>query len=362
MSATAVRKTFSTAVRLAVASSSTQELVESALRFIADGLGAASVILYRQFDARIESWVPRGMPHPMDDYVARVQHCPLQPLKRRLNPRLAIISDLIDGRTYRMSEMFNEVFRPYGLERQMIARLNDVSFGDAGVCGLVICRSEGDVEWTRDHERELGHALPLLSASVERNARWERLRNERDILATALGKADGSPMLLFNHEGRLVWMSEKATTLLSTHLGRHAALDEPFRSAVHGLLALQTSPDLPRTITLEVAAGRNGSSLRAGLFSARTRDTEELFIVVALEEKCVAPEVLALGEGRFGLTRSEVAVVRELATGAGTRVIGSRLFISHETVRTHLKRIYEKMDVHSRVELLAKLRAVRTYY
>jgi DNA-binding CsgD family transcriptional regulator len=85
-------------------------------------------------------------------------------------------------------------------------------------------------------------------------------------------------------------------------------------------------------------------------------------VIVALEERSIAREQLALGADRFGLTPAEMAVVGELASGAGTRAIGSRLHISHETVRTHLKRIYEKMDVHSRVELLARMRGLRSFY
>jgi DNA-binding CsgD family transcriptional regulator len=358
----ALQKNVASAIRHAIASTSTRELVEGALGPLASAFGCSSLILYRQFGNRFESHVPGGWLNGMNEYAALVDRCPLQEVKRRFNPRIAIMSDLLDGRTYRSSEMFNEVFRPLGMERQIVARLSDIPFGQSGVCGLVLCRSEHDREWTRDDERELSHAMPLLSASVERNARYEQLQIERDIFATALGRADGSPMLLFRSDGRLIWMSPKAAALLSAHLRRQTALDEPFRGAVHGLLALQTSPDLPRAITLEVAAGAGGPSLRAGLFSVRSLGSDELFVIVALEERGLAPELVALGAARFGLTQSEIAVVRELASGAGTRSIGLRLHISHETVRTHLKRIYEKMDVHSRVELLARMRSLRAYY
>jgi DNA-binding CsgD family transcriptional regulator len=221
-----------------------------------------------------------------------------------------------------------------------------------------MCRSQREPEWQPEDERHLRRLLPLLAASIERTARWERLRAERDLYASALDRTTRSPMLLFDGAGRLAWMSRSAVALLTSRLGRRGALDEPFRAAVHGLLALHESPELPRTITLELTAGQPDSSVRAALFWARTDEGGEPYVVVALEERNAPPEVLTRSADEFGLTKAEAAVVRELLRGSGTAEIGTRLFIARDTVRTHLKRVYEKMNVHSRVELLAKIRSL----
>lgn len=50
------------------------------------------------------------------------------------------------------------------------------------------------------------------------------------------------------------------------------------------------------------------------------------------------------------LTPREREVLGMLATGAGTRDIADRLFISPTTVRTHVRNLLQKMQAHSRLE------------
>ena len=53
------------------------------------------------------------------------------------------------------------------------------------------------------------------------------------------------------------------------------------------------------------------------------------------------------------LTPRELEVFRLAANGARREEIAERLFISPNTVRTHLQRVYRKLDVHSRSDLVA---------
>jgi DNA-binding NarL/FixJ family response regulator len=54
------------------------------------------------------------------------------------------------------------------------------------------------------------------------------------------------------------------------------------------------------------------------------------------------------------LTAREEEVLSLLANGQGTKEIADRLSISFDTVRFHLKRIYEKLHVRSRTEAVIK--------
>ena len=51
------------------------------------------------------------------------------------------------------------------------------------------------------------------------------------------------------------------------------------------------------------------------------------------------------------LTRSEERVAHLVAYGYTNREIAARLFLSHHTVGTHVRHIYQKLQVRSRVEL-----------
>jgi DNA-binding NarL/FixJ family response regulator len=54
------------------------------------------------------------------------------------------------------------------------------------------------------------------------------------------------------------------------------------------------------------------------------------------------------------LTRREYEVLMRVLMGDDVPVIGSSLYISPHTVRNHLKAIYRKLDVRSRVELVVR--------
>lgn len=58
---------------------------------------------------------------------------------------------------------------------------------------------------------------------------------------------------------------------------------------------------------------------------------------------------------KYGLTARETEVFTLWATGHGAKSIEEKLVLSSATVRTHIRHIYEKLDVHSRAELIELL-------
>lgn len=58
----------------------------------------------------------------------------------------------------------------------------------------------------------------------------------------------------------------------------------------------------------------------------------------------------------FSLTFQEEKILEEIAKGYSNKDIAKKLFISYETVRTHLKHIYEKLHVHSRHGAINKIK------
>src|SRR5262245_3426356 len=57
-------------------------------------------------------------------------------------------------------------------------------------------------------------------------------------------------------------------------------------------------------------------------------------------------------------TGAELKVLRLLATDLSAREIGTSLFISINTVRTHIRELYRKLDVNSRAEAVARAGAL----
>ena len=58
------------------------------------------------------------------------------------------------------------------------------------------------------------------------------------------------------------------------------------------------------------------------------------------------------------LSGSEIRVLRYLPTNLSMRQIGSELYVSHNTVRTHIGHLYGKLGTHTRAEAVARARAL----
>jgi DNA-binding NarL/FixJ family response regulator len=58
----------------------------------------------------------------------------------------------------------------------------------------------------------------------------------------------------------------------------------------------------------------------------------------------------------LGLSKRETEILQLLSKGLANKEIADQLGLSVETVRVHLKRIYDKLHVHSRTEAAMKYR------
>ena len=65
----------------------------------------------------------------------------------------------------------------------------------------------------------------------------------------------------------------------------------------------------------------------------------------------IATSVIEIGQ-RFGLTGREIEVLTLYALGHTQARVSEELQLSTNTVHTHIKRIYDKTDLHSRQEIL----------
>jgi LuxR family maltose regulon positive regulatory protein len=57
------------------------------------------------------------------------------------------------------------------------------------------------------------------------------------------------------------------------------------------------------------------------------------------------------------LTESEIRVLRYLPTHMGAPQIAAELYVSANTVKTHLRHLYQKLGAHSRQEAVQRARA-----
>ncbi|MFE9623718.1 response regulator [Streptomyces sp. NPDC006527] len=115
-----------------------------------------------------------------------------------------------------------------------------------------------------------------------------------------------------------------------------------------------TTYDTDADITRAIEAGATGYLLKA-------ERPEELFAAIhaaaqgrtALSAPVASRVMANLRSPRPSLTDRERDILAQLARGLGNREIARALFISEATVKTHLRRIYDKLGVDTRAGAVA---------
>lgn len=77
-----------------------------------------------------------------------------------------------------------------------------------------------------------------------------------------------------------------------------------------------------------------------------------------LDEEVLSNNLASRGSlaEKFGLTEREAEILELVAVGRSAQYIADELTISYNTVRTHIKHVYEKLNIHSKQELIDLVR------
>ncbi len=111
-------------------------------------------------------------------------------------------------------------------------------------------------------------------------------------------------------------------------------------------------------------------SLCAGACGYLTKNTEPIRLVAAIKEVANGGAPMSTNIARMvvqsfnqfsssHLTSRETEVLNLLCKGLSYKMIANTLFVSHDTVRTHIKSIYRKLEVHSKSEAVVKALKIR---
>ncbi len=151
------------------------------------------------------------------------------------------------------------------------------------------------------------------------------------------------------------WGMVTLGVLLGTQLGQIVCLAAPFTPQMLSLIALLATiailisymfvfneKDLEHLATPEEEDG--GKAMEAG--QGQPSETRDGVRRQRFQDRC--NDVAA----QYGLTDRETEIMVLFAKGRSAARIQEELYLSRGTVSTHLRHIYQKMDVHSKQELL----------
>jgi LuxR family maltose regulon positive regulatory protein len=135
---------------------------------------------------------------------------------------------------------------------------------------------------------------------------------------------------------------------------------------MHGREPARRWSEEPIAAQVSLGRSRGGSQLRAVAFllleaiaddlSGDPALPAELAALLADVKRSAPPPAGPLWPSE-PLTQSETRVLRYLPTHLGTPEIAAELFVSANTVKTHLQHLYRKLGAHSRGEAVQRARA-----
>jgi DNA-binding NarL/FixJ family response regulator len=140
---------------------------------------------------------------------------------------------------------------------------------------------------------------------------------------------------------RVLEVYPKANILMLTIIEDEEKIFESIKAGAHGYLLRK---DCPEKIVEAVFNIHNGESVINGHIARRLLD------YFVLHEKH-SPTFQD-----YHLTKREQEILMLLNEGLSYKQIAARCFISIDTLNTHIRKVYGKLNVHSRSEIAAKFR------
>jgi DNA-binding NarL/FixJ family response regulator len=148
-------------------------------------------------------------------------------------------------------------------------------------------------------------------------------------------------------------------------------IDMPGATGIDGVRMIREKNDRVKIIMLTVfdnnqniydaiRFGANGYVLKKSAPAAIINAIKDVFEGGAPMNSSIATQVLQMFAGmspttqNYGLSEKEKAVLKSLVDGNSYKMVATSLNISIDTVRTHIRNIYEKLQVNSKSAAVAK--------
>ena len=253
-------------------------------------------------------------------------------LARSVEP-VATLVDATDGDLAR-SPRFQKLYAAYGATDEL-----RVAFTSGSTClGIgAFLRCGGD-PFTPTEIRDVCNLVVVASKA---------LRKSHGYMSGPL-PGNGPAVLILDAAGSVISMSEGADELLEDL--RIEALDEKLPGTILIAASKARSSRVPSRLTTRLR-GRSGRWVRIHV-SPMAGESETVSVTI---DAAAPSDLVPILLDSYGLTERETDLVLALCRGLGTKEMASELAISVHTVRDHLKTIFDKAEVNSRGELVAKL-------
>jgi DNA-binding CsgD family transcriptional regulator/PAS domain-containing protein len=283
------------------------------------------------------------------------------------NGKSFITQEMLDDQAYRQTPFFHEFASKFD-----ITYLTGVSVdvGSDHFGTLMIYRGDGSPVFDQHERRFLESLVKLLRIGLEARRRFKGITVAHGVLARL-----AIPVVTLDERGRVDYANQAAEQLfrrrdvVSMSGGRIRTHRPESTQALQALCLDAVHGDIPRQgreLFLERPDGAPPLRLLILPLSYKLSDSlwggevpAAIFFFDAQEE-AATPDVTTLLRQAYGCTETEARVAVLYADGATGKEIAAQLRVKPETIKTHLKKVFQKTRVKNKAEVAKLIQKLRS--
>lgn len=260
------------------------------------------------------------------------------------HPRGVLTLHEVTGGRPERSPIYVEVMAPHGLAQELLVALRSATGENWGTTRLN--RAPGDPMFSEHEICFMVAAAPLLAEGVRRGL----LVGE----ATEPERPDAPAMVVMTLDGEVEALSPSAPewfSRLPDDDGRQNGVPTSVLAAAAAARRDAERSGAGGVSTARVPTTDGRWAVVHGASGGANGDSRVTVLIQPAHPDRIAPLLMSI----YGLTEREQEVTQQVLRGPSTTELAKQLGLSPHTVQQHLKRIFEKTDVNSRAELVAKI-------
>ena len=269
--------------------------------------------------------------------------------------------ELISNANLRRTDFYRGFLKPRGLLHLLcgvvVQRARGVHF-------LSIYRAEDQGAFDDRARSELGMLLEHVTLSLESQWRWQEA-NDLALALLSLTDHDANPLILVTAEGEAIHRNPAAEQLLQRCIGvrlegsrlvaASAADQRLLRETIArvarddaavapSVLTLASAPPAPPVVAVVRPAGQ--------VFTRQVGSRRGLVMVTIRGGHAAHDASSCIFARQYELTAAQAKVSALVFAGQSLAMISQTLNLSENTVRSHLKQIFQKTGTHGQMELV----------
>lgn len=269
-------------------------------------------------------------------------------------------SDPIDNKLLSLSQIHKEIFSPNSIEHHLVLGITIDHDEDL----FIIVERKWGKEAFQIEDRNI---LNSIKEHISRAVKLQKKHASNDkYIRAGLNSLKQQPVgsILANSNGRIFYLNDYAKSIIDKKEGLFIVNEHLYygnaKSAklLSDVLDLTLNTDQDHLENLTKENSKKAYQINVRPFNTRSApfqsqyESENMVQIIIIDPDKPLTLNAPLLENIFGLTASEAKVASSLTKNCNLKATQDELNISANTARTHLKHIFNKMNVTSQVELV----------